>query len=63
MLEGQKFDFLNMVMWHIKLMGMSLGYPEHFYRMINFLTLGWGQRANFFLEKVGICDGAPWNVF
>ena len=30
--RGQKFNFLNMVMWHIKLKGMSsrLGYTEKF---------------------------------
>ena len=30
--RGQKFNFLNMVMWHIKLKGLSsrLGYTEKF---------------------------------
>ena len=46
---GQKFDFLNMVMWHIKLKAMSSrpGYIENFYPRIKLVTLGWGQRVNY----------------
>ena len=46
---GQKFNFLNMVMWHIKLKGMnsSPGYTEKFYPTIKLVTLGWGQRVNY----------------
>ena len=45
---GQKFNFLNMVMWHIKLKGLSSRprYTEIFYPMIKLVTLGWGQRSN-----------------
>ena len=46
---GQKFNFLNMVMWHIKLKGMSsrLEYTEKFEPMIKLVTLGWGQWVNY----------------
>ena len=39
---GQKFNFLNMVMWHIKLKGMnsSPGYTGKFYPTIKLVTLG-----------------------
>ena len=42
--EGPKFNFLNMVMWHIKLKGMSSrpGYIENFYPTIKLVTLGCG---------------------
>ena len=42
-LGGQKFNFLNMVMWHIKLKGMnsSPGYTEKFYPTIKLVTSGW----------------------
>ena len=45
---GQKFNFLNMVMWHI-LKGMSSrpGYTEHFYPRIKLVTLRWGQRIKY----------------
>ena len=58
--RGQKFNFLNMVMWHIKLTGPSSrpGYTEIFLSTIKLVTLG----LDFF-ESVGICDGAPSNVF
>ena len=58
---GQKFNFMNMVIWYIKLKGMSSrpGYTENFYTRIKLVTLGRGQRV----ESVGICDGAPSNVF
>ena len=38
---GQKFNFLNTVMWHIKLKGMSSGprYTENFYSRIKLVTL------------------------
>ena len=44
--RGQKFNFLNMVIGHIKLKGMSSrpGYTENFYPRIKLVTLGWGQR-------------------
>ena len=43
---GQKLNFLNMVMWHIKLKGMNSlpGYIENFYPRIKLVTLGLGQR-------------------
>ena len=46
---GSKINFLNMVMWHIKLKGMnsSPGYTEKFYSTIKLVTLGWGQRVNY----------------
>ena len=48
-LGGQKFSFLNMVMWHIKLKGMISrpGYPENFYPMIKLVTLGRGQKVKY----------------
>ena len=46
---GQKFNFLNMVMWHIKLKGMSSrpGFIEKIYPRIKLVTLGWGQRIKY----------------
>ena len=46
---GQKFNFLNMVMWHIKSKGMSSrpAYTENFYPRIKLVTLGWGQRIKY----------------
>ena len=46
---GQNFNFLIMVMWHIKLKGMnsSPGCTENFYPTIKLVTLGWGQRVNY----------------
>ena len=46
---GQKFNFMNMVMWHIKLKGMSSrpGYTEHLNPRIKLVTLGWGQRIEY----------------
>ena len=40
--RGQKFNFSNMVIWHIKLKGKSSrpGYTEKFYPTIKLLTLG-----------------------
>ena len=60
---GQKFNFLNMVMWHIKLKGVNSnpGYTEKFYP-----TIGMGSKGQLpldFFESVGICDGMPSNVF
>ena len=48
-LGGQKFYFLNMVMWHIKLKGMSSRprYTENLYPTIKLVTLGWGQRVKY----------------
>ena len=64
---GQKFYFLNMVMWHIKLKGMLSrpGCSEKFYPRIKLATLCGVKRSNTisFFESVGICDGAPSNVF
>ena len=68
-LGGQKFNFLNMVMWHIKLKGMSSrpGYTEILFPTIKLVTLGWGLRVKYhyidFFNSVGICDGVPSNVF
>ena len=47
------FNSLNMVMWHIKLKGMISiqGYTEKSYLPLDFF------------KSVGICDGAPSNVF
>ena len=49
--RGEKFNFLNIVMWHIKFKGMSSrpGYTENFYPTIKLVTLGWGQRVNYYL--------------
>ena len=46
---GQKFTFLNMVMWHIKLKEMNSRprYTENFYPRIKLVTLGWGQRIKY----------------
>ena len=46
---GQKFNFQNMAMWHIKLKGMnsSPGYTENVYPAIKLVSLGWGQRVNY----------------
>ena len=46
---GQKCNFLNMVIWHTKLKGMSSrpGYTVFFYPMIKLVTLGWGQRIKY----------------
>ena len=48
-LGGQKFNFMNMVMWHIKLKGVSSrpGYTENFYLRIKLVTLGWGRRIEY----------------
>ena len=46
---GQKFNFMNMVMWQIKLKWMSNSpeYTENFYPRIKLVTLGWGQRVKY----------------
>ena len=64
MLGGQNFNFLNMVMWHIKLKGMSSrpGYTEKFYPTIKSDDLGIGSKGQIsfvFFESVGIRDGTP----
>ena len=63
----QKFNFLNMVMWHIKLKGMnsSPGYTENFYPTIKLVTLGWGQRVNYHEISLRVWGFAmaPSNVF
>ena len=42
---GQKFNFQNKVMWHIKLKGVSSrpGYTKNF----TLVTLGWGQKVKY----------------
>ena len=62
---SQKLNFLKMVIWHIKLKGMISrpGYTENFYPRIKLVTLELGQIPLDFFESVGICDGAPSNVF
>ena len=67
LLGGQKCNFLNMVMWHIKLKGMSSrpGYSENFYPMIKTGDLEMGSKGQIpldFFESVGICDGTPSNL-
>ena len=63
----QKFNFLNIVMWHIKLKEMSSrpGYTKILtYDQTGDLGMGSkGQLPLDFFERVGICDGAPSNVF
>ena len=46
---GQNFNFLNMVMWHIKLKGMSSrpGYIENINPRNKLVTLGWGQMIKY----------------
>ena len=46
---GQKFNVMNMVMWHIKLKGMSCrpGYIENSDPRIKLVTLGRGQRIQY----------------
>ena len=46
---GSKFNFLNMVMWHIKLKEMSSrpGYTELFYPRIKLVTMGWVQMIKY----------------
>ena len=66
--RGQKFNFLNMVMWHIKLSGMSSrpGYTGKILTYDQTGDLGMGSKCQLpldFFERVGICDGAPSNVF
>ena len=64
--RGQKFNFLNMVMMHIKLKGMSSRYTEKKFNLRSNFDLGVGSKCQLpldFFESVGICDGAPSNVF
>ena len=46
---GQKLNFLNMVLMHIKLKGMNSSprYTEKVYLSIKLVTSGWGQRVNY----------------
>ena len=46
---GQKYNSMNMVMWHIKLKGMSSrsGYTENFYPRIKLVTLGWSKSVEY----------------
>ena len=48
-LGGQKFNFLNMVMWHIKLKGMisGPGYTEKIYPRMKLMTLRWGKKVKY----------------
>ena len=66
--RGQKCNFLNMVMWHFKLKGMSSRplYTEKILIYNKTGDLGMGSKGQLsldFFESVGICDGAPSNVF
>ena len=68
MLGVKNFIFMNMVIWHVKLKGMSSrsGYTENFYPRIKLVTFGMESKDQIPLdifESVGICDGAPSNVF
>ena len=64
---GQKIIFLNMVMWHIKLKGMTIspGYTKTLpYNQTGDLGMGSkGQIPLDFFDSVGICDGDPLDVF
>ena len=65
---GSKFNFLNMVMWHIKLKGMSNrpGYTEKILPYDQTGDLGMGSKDQIpldFFESVGTCNSAPLNVF
>ena len=67
-LGGQKFNFLNMVMWHIKLKGKnrSPGYTENFLPYNQTGDLGMGSKGQLpldFFESVGIWGDTPSNVF
>ena len=46
---GQKFNFLMMVIWHIKLKGMSSRhrFTENFYPRIKLVTLEWDQSIKY----------------
>ena len=46
---GQKLNFLNMVMWHIKLKGMISrpGYTEKFYPKVKLVTLGLDEKVKY----------------
>ena len=66
--RGQKFNFLNMVMRHIKFKGMSSrpGYNLKILTYDQTGDLGMGSKGQIpldFFESVGIYDGAPSNVF
>ena len=66
--RGQKFNFLNMVMYHIKLKGKSsrLGYTEKnltYDQTVDLWVGSKGQLPLDFFESMGICNGAPLNVF
>ena len=63
--EGSKNIFLDMVMWIIKLKGMSRIHRTILtYDQIGDLGMGSkGQLPLDFFESVGICDGATPNVF
>ena len=57
-----------MVMWHIKFKGMSSrpGYTVKILTCEQTGDFGVGSKDQLpldFFEYVGICDGAPWNVF
>ena len=46
---GSKFYFVNIVMWHIGLKGMSSspGYTENLFPTIKLVTFGWGKRVKY----------------
>ena len=52
--EGQKFHFLNMVMWHIKLQGMisRTGYTEFFLHKDQTGDLGVGSKGQILYVPV-----------
>ena len=54
-LGGQRSNFLNMVMWHIKLKGISSrpGYTENVYHTVKLVTLRWGSKTIRFLRERG----------
>ena len=62
------FNFLNTIMCHIKLKGMisTPGYTEKKLPEDQTVDLGVGSKGQIpldFFESVGICEGAPSNVF
>ena len=63
--RGKNINFLNMVMWHIKLKGMSRIQGKILtFNQTGDLGMGSnGQLTLDFFESVGICYGAPSNEF
>ena len=54
---GQKFNFLNKIMRHIKLKEVISrpGYTEKIYTRIKLVTLGWGQKVNYTIRFLLEC--------